>query len=391
MPQLFDDYEISTSTVPKTIIHLALTDDWELRGNGSGDIHQIQFRAMRELLRVYEAHGVRATFNAEVMQQLTFRKFQDRYPELGLLADEWDEHVRDAFSRGQDIQLHIHPQWSRVEYADGKWKLSGKWALPDYDTDEAFSMLAAGKEYLEDLLRPVDPGYRCVAFRSGSSAIAPSKFALSHLAKLGIVFDMSIVGGLQAKTKNLTIDYSQCEEERLPFYPRMEDARRVSDKAEPIVCVPIFNFTLSRRRSFKQVAAKGLQKVQQKLGRGSKGTGGGAAEGGDWLELERSSFLARGYDKAIKPCVEGKQMVADIGTLDYPALREMLAKIQRLAQSTGLAQVPVILTNHSKYVTDFRPIERFLKLAGESDNITFATLSDVAAKLIKGEFNVRIS
>ena len=70
-------------------IHLALTDDWELRGNGSGDIEQIQFRAMRELLDLYDSHGVKSTFNAEVMQQLTFRRLQDSHTHLKPLADEW--------------------------------------------------------------------------------------------------------------------------------------------------------------------------------------------------------------------------------------------------------------------------------------------------------------
>ena len=84
-------------------IYLALTDDWELRGNGSGDASQLQFAPLKQLLRIYGQYGVRSTFNVEVMQQLTFRKVQDQYPELKSLADEWDDHVREAFKEGQAL------------------------------------------------------------------------------------------------------------------------------------------------------------------------------------------------------------------------------------------------------------------------------------------------
>ncbi len=126
-------------------IHLALTDDWELRGNGSGDIEEIQFRAMRTLLDLYDSHGIKSTFNAEVMQQLTFRQLQDSYPHLEPLANAWDEHVRLAFTRGHDIQLHIHPQWSKVSFTNNRWTLSGDWSLLNYEPEQSYSMLSASK------------------------------------------------------------------------------------------------------------------------------------------------------------------------------------------------------------------------------------------------------
>jgi hypothetical protein len=46
----------------KPTIYLALTHDWELRGDGSGDIEEVQFAPMRRLLEVYEKFGARTTF-----------------------------------------------------------------------------------------------------------------------------------------------------------------------------------------------------------------------------------------------------------------------------------------------------------------------------------------
>src|SRR5919205_3727251 len=96
-----------SSPVVRPLIYLSLTDDWELRGNGAGDIEEIQFRPMRELIRIYNAHNVRSTFNAEVMQQLTFRRFGRQFPELRAQADRWDEHILHAYCAGHDVQLHL--------------------------------------------------------------------------------------------------------------------------------------------------------------------------------------------------------------------------------------------------------------------------------------------
>jgi hypothetical protein len=338
---------------------------------------------MQRLLEIYERFGVRGTFMAEVMQQLKFRERQSDYPELGTLADKWDEAITGAFRRGHDVQLHIHPQWSSAEYSDGQWRLSGDWSLPKYQPAEAEKMIAAGKAYLERLLTPIDPKYKCVAFRSGSSVIAPSQFMLKLLADIGIVFDISIVGGLRVNTRNLVFDYTACEEDLLPFYPEMSDARRVSNKKEPIVCVPIFSFRGSRRSVVRQLAGKAVNRLRP----GEKSAASYSKD--QWAEIGRTSPVARIYDKAIHPTLFGKHLTADIGRLDYNLLCEMMASIRAKARSTGLAKIPVVLTNHSKDMTDFEGFERFLsELAGQKD-IRFLTLADLADRLTAGEFVIR--
>ena len=51
-------------------IQLVLTDDWELRGDGSGDMHAIQFDTIRRLTGIYEQFGLKGSFYVETMQQL---------------------------------------------------------------------------------------------------------------------------------------------------------------------------------------------------------------------------------------------------------------------------------------------------------------------------------
>jgi hypothetical protein len=366
-------------------IHLALTDDWELRGNGSGDIEQIQFRAMRKLVDLYDSHGVTSTFNAEVMQQLTFRKLQNAHSHLKPLAGAWDEHVRMAYTRGHDIELHIHPQWSNFTFENNRWKLAGDWSLLNYDLEASYAMLSASKSYLEQLLKPLDPNYRCLSFRSGSSAIAPSTFVLRQLAELGIVFDMSLIQGLRVHTRNLQLDYTLCDEGFLPFYPQLEDARKMSDKVEPIVCIPIFSFDLSRRRC----AAEVIGKVRSKL-RNSHGSTNDSYASQEWDDVGRSSLPAKVYDKVVQPCLNGKHIVADVGRLDFPSLREMLKAIREAAERSNEDEVWVVLTNHSKYISDFSHIDRFLHEARRYDDIDFVTLRTIAERIEAGRIKVKV-
>src|ERR1700761_2547234 len=117
------------------LIHLAFVDDWEVRGNGSGDPRVLQFAPMRRLTAAYEKFGIRGSFNAEVMQQLTFRKFQGRFPELKAFADEWEQVVTDSFRQGHDVQLHLHPQWVDANYdSRGNWNLGGDWSIVNYSS-----------------------------------------------------------------------------------------------------------------------------------------------------------------------------------------------------------------------------------------------------------------
>lgn len=376
----------------KQTIYLAFVDDWELSGNGSGSARELQFRPMRELVKIYNAHGVRGSFNAEVMQQLTFRALERDYPELKTLADEWDASVQEAYAQGHDIQLHIHPQWRNAQYEDGQWRLTSDWSILNYEEDVAFQMMSAGKSYLENLLRPIDPAYRCVSFRSGSWCIAPSPHILSLLVKLGIVFDMSIVGGVRYETKNINLDYTACDEDFLPFYPVMTDARLVSDKPEPIICVPTNHFYGSRRQVFKHHLDKALGKIKKRSRSGQAAQVGSRsveAYGQEWAQTRHASPWMRVYEKGIVPYLKGKHLISDIAQLDYALLCEMLASIRRRARNSGLSHVPIILENHTKDIRDFSDIERFVRDVSQAEDIKCLTLTELAAGLRDGKFQVR--
>jgi len=373
-----------------TTIHLALVDDWELSGNGSGDIRRLQFEPMRRLVGIYNRLGIRGSFNAEVMQQITFRQYQDQHKHLKVLADEWDDIVRETFRQGHDIQLHVHPQWQNAEYKDGRWQLSSDWSILNYSREAALQMLRHSKEYLENLLKDVDRDYRCVSFRSGAWCIAPSPHMLDLLVELGIAFDMSIVAGVKYDTRNIKLDYTQCEEDFLPYYPVMTDARRVSDKVEPIVCVPTNCFYASRRQVLQHHLQKVVSKIKSKIaGPTTVGNNGRSVEtyGEQWAQID-GSLTKRIYRKGVVPYLRGKHTISDLAQLDYPLMMEMLDSIRKRSRASGLTDVPIVLENHTKDLHNFSDLERFLEKAVESPEIRFVTLTELATGL-KDKFKIK--
>jgi len=365
------------------MIHLALTHDWELRGDGSGDIETIQFAPMRRLLDIYAQHGARTTIMPDVMQQVTFRHFEREHPELKAAADSWDQHACAAFRQGHDIQLHLHSQWSAARYENGSWKLEGEWSLLKYDRDRVALMIDECKTYLENLLRPLDSNYRCVAFRASALAIAPSPHLLSLLATAGIEIDVSVAAGVYLNNATLQLDYRDCDETFLPYYPQMTDARRMSPQHEAIVCVPLSHFYGSRT----EVTRQNLALARNRL-RGQK-----AKSTTPVLVVPRLDSEARGlnriYEKLIEPALKRKHFVADTSRLNYPLMREMLLSLRRRAAATGLAQVPVVVTNHPKDMRDWDGLERFIGELANAEDIKFVTLREIAEKLRAGEFQAR--
>jgi hypothetical protein len=377
------------------MIHLAFVDDWEVRGNGSGDPRVLQFEPMRKLVKIFNKHGVRGSFNAEVMQQLTYRSQQERFPELKAIADEWEEVVTECVRQGHDIQLHLHPQWLGASYqGHGHWKLGGDWSILNYPPQQIRAMLVTGKHYLEGLLRNVDPAYACVSFRAGSWCAAPSDSLMLILSELGFVFDMSIVAGIRNDTPQVKLDYTRCEEPFVPYYPEMMDARRVSRSVEPIVCIPTNSFSGARFALFRRDFGRACSALQRKARILKNGNGAARAalsrgnSGDEWTNKGESGAIGL-LKRVVKRYLLGQVHIADVSRLDYAMMRQMMGHIRRQVERSGLPDVPVILENHTKDIHDFADIERFVAGVAVSPDVKTITLTEIAHGLRDGTFKAR--
>jgi hypothetical protein len=296
--------------------------------------------------------------------------------------------------RGHDVQLHAHPQWSDSAFDGGRWDLRGDWDITHYPRDKAFEIVSSSRDYLEKLLRRVDPGYRVRTFRSGSWAIAPSDHMMEILVANGVVADVSIVGGMRIANRRLSVDYSVVEEPTFPFYPDLRDARRVSDRKEPIVCIPTFSFHVSVPF---YVWAGALQVL----------TGALARVGVDWTHLTRKPsriplerraasyevwrgprqhFAGRALKKLRR---ENRFYIADLSEMSGVLWRKMLAEIRRKVSASTDSAVPIVLENHTKDLGDMRNIRLLAEHLARQDDVQVLTLREIASNLEAGRYSVR--
>ena len=112
-----------------THIALIITNDYDVQGDGRGDVKETVIRPTAEILTVCGEFCVPHTLFVEVLEFLKFREAEDKrllsptYCGGSLLA----EQLREAISAGHDVQLHLHPQWlDAMPLRDDCWEVNSK-------------------------------------------------------------------------------------------------------------------------------------------------------------------------------------------------------------------------------------------------------------------------
>src|SRR5881397_2674327 len=98
--------------------YLILSVDYEIFGDGSGDVRQDVTGPTERMARLCQRFGLPLTVFFEVEEYLAF----DRYSEQLRKATGYDpaalmrEQAVSLIQQGHDVQLHLHPEWQGAEY-----------------------------------------------------------------------------------------------------------------------------------------------------------------------------------------------------------------------------------------------------------------------------------
>jgi hypothetical protein len=224
------------------MLKVIFTLDYEIHGNGDGDPKALMIEPTRRMMDLFERYGAKLTIMADVAEILKFREYnelrgRDDY-HYQAIADQLCEAIR----RGHDVQLHLHASYFNAEFKDGRWQQD--WseynfaALPFHRLNE---IVRTGKEYLENLLKPVDPAYACTVFRAANWAVSPSGNVVRALLNNGIHIDTSVFK-YGRREGIVNFDYSHAPSELVPWRVDEEDICRRNDAGKlveiPIYCEP---------------------------------------------------------------------------------------------------------------------------------------------------------
>ncbi|HAT49748.1 MAG TPA: hypothetical protein DCS88_05340, partial [Alphaproteobacteria bacterium] len=194
------------------MIHLLPSADYEVYlGANHAHEEEVLIEPTNRLLKMYESLGLRTTLFCDVACIWRYREWGREET-----ASRMERQMIDAVSRGHDVQAHLHPHWLRTDLIAGGYVFPPEdYLLGTLDTDETRCqtivehLLQRVVAYLHRLLQPVDPEYRCIAFRAGGYGLQPREnMVIAALIKAGFVIDSSIIPGFVYHSGTHRVDFS---------------------------------------------------------------------------------------------------------------------------------------------------------------------------------------
>lgn len=237
--------------------NLILTLDYELYGNGSGNVYEHIIEPTEKILRIVDKYNAKITIFFEVVEywklksewELGNKMGYDRSP-----AKAMEQQLIQAYKNGHDIQLHIHPQWIDACWSDNRWRVDvSNWRLSDLAMNgnmSLTSLIKAGKKTLESIIN--DPDYHCHTIRAGGYNIQPSHDLLNAMKESGLKIDSSIYPGGKETGSLSRYDYSAIPLDKGMWYCN-DFLECESDLSKEFMELPIVSFPFMRIRKYMSI------------------------------------------------------------------------------------------------------------------------------------------
>lgn len=235
---------------------ILLTLDYELFGNGSGNVFEQMIRPTERILEITRKHAAKITFFFEVVEYWRLKEEWQKGNKMGYDSNPItaiDNQIQKAIKEGHDVQLHLHPQWVDAKWTDNGWTVNmADWRLGGYSKEGEYSLeglFVKGKQTLEELILPVKSDYVCNAVRAGGYCIQPSEEAVRVMRKLGFRYDTSIYPGGYETGSRQFFDFRQLPDDKGWWYCK-DSVESVSDEESSIMELPIVGLNILRIRKF---------------------------------------------------------------------------------------------------------------------------------------------
>ncbi len=136
------------------MLHIIITVDYEIFGNGKGDVKSHIVKPMNKIIDAANKYNVPITIMFEACEYITFKKYDHKlrrdlgYSPMEIIKDQ----IREAYSLGHDVQLHIHPQFVNMKYENRKFVLEDpKKTIEDFSIEEVEEILRKGIEAVREV------------------------------------------------------------------------------------------------------------------------------------------------------------------------------------------------------------------------------------------------
>ncbi len=241
-------------------MNFILTFDYELFGDGSGNVFNHMIEPTEKLLNICERRNIKTTLFFEVVEYLKLKREWDNNNSMGYNdnpIEAIETQLQKAAAKGHDIQLHIHPQWVGAKFVNHKWEVDfSNWRFGSFREKEGYTierLLQEGKTAIENIIRPVVPGYKCIALRAGGYNIMPSKAIYDAMIKTGLKMDSSVYPGGFETGELSNFDYRHVSAKLDHWWANPEDITRNSGSYHEILEIPVFALPKPRWRKMANI------------------------------------------------------------------------------------------------------------------------------------------
>ena len=326
-------------------VALIISVDYELFGDGSGEVTREQIDPTLNLATISREHGAKLSVLFEYGQYCAYEKFASKNTKLGEDNAKIREQLVALVKEGHDVQLHYHAQWEGAVYDTDGGAFSVNFDHVDISSlpyERVVSILSEGKAFLEELIRPYKSDYECLGFRAGSWAVKDQKKLLDALRQSGFKSDTSVVPNTVFESEFVNFAYKDCPHHYHYWYPRS----LLSDSGSGRDFVEIPLYTIKHPLAFmkyfndKYLASR---KIVSKL-----------------YETKISEKNFSLFHK-MKKILNRDYYMADLNTMSHKTLIKMVEDVLYSPRFEDEKVVPLMLICHSKTSYELDDLHLFFK------------------------------
>lgn len=322
------------------MIGLIFTLDYEIYGTGVGDFSSLMIDPTNVLLDMCDKYGAKITIMAEVAEIMALKKNGS----FSTTVDAIEKQLKRAIKGGHDVQLHLHPGWFNSTFDGKQWRLDfDEYALVGLSQEKIGGYIRQGKEYLENLLRPVNPEYQCIAYRAGNWLMQPSDKIIAALEEHGIKYDTSVFKGGHSAAGHYEIDYRNACSDIHPWQVKPTDINQRADRTGlievPILCKEVFvSSMITLKRLILQYKVRTNSKLDEPVKSDSQ-LGSGKSE------VKKKFFFSKKFDFC---------------RLTFREMKTFTEYAEEQSQSVG-GMLPVVAIGHSTEYGLDNALEKFCR------------------------------
>jgi ubiquinone/menaquinone biosynthesis C-methylase UbiE len=320
------------------------------------------FTPANTLIKIFKQLNICLTFMVNMGEYFWLKQFNPS------IAIKMEEQWTFAIENGNDVQLHLHPNWlpesgAQLEADQWIWNPE-KLNANDYEGDLTV-LITKCKEALETTIQKTSPDYRVTSFRAGGFQPQPFKNIFEALIANGIHCDSSIISGENLVDGNN--DYSLAYSNHQPYFANPYDPQLKAPPTEQeLVEIPIFTYKPGRKWSLSSsegsVFANRLINYLDKISKSFDSSEWYRLK--QWLKDRLGTYYAscKNYHKFLNPLIP--KFIAHFTTF-YTE--------EKLTNNNYF-----IMTGSTNECLDYKKIIQNLKIIKDDGRFQFITISSMA-------------